>query len=148
MKFNWGTAIVIAFVFFIAFILYFVIKVQTNSEYDHELVETDYYQQEQKINSNMEKTNLAESFSKPITFEKSPAGIMVKFPEEINLTDVKGKVFLYRPSDQTMDFEMPISINDSHLLIPSQRLTGGLWNITLDFEVDGKAYFYKKPFYY
>ncbi len=81
MKINWGTAIVIAFVAFIAFILYFVIQVQTNSEYDHELVETDYYQQEQKINSNMEKTSLAESFSKPITFEKSPAGIMVKFPE-------------------------------------------------------------------
>ena len=148
MKINWGTAIIIAFALFISFILYFVIKVQTNSEYDHELVETDYYQQEQKINSNMQKTSLAESFSKPITFEKSPAGIMVKFPEEINFIDIKGKVFLYRPSDQTMDFEMPISITDSHLLIPSQRLTGGLWNITLDFEADGKAYFYKKPIYY
>jgi hypothetical protein len=143
MKINWGTAIVIAFVLFMTFILYFVYKIQTNSAYDHELVETDYYHQEQMINSNMEKTANATALSQPIAINKTEEGIMIKFPEEINGASIKGKVFLYRPSDQTLDFELPISINDSNLLIPSQRLTGGLWNITLDFEVDGKNYFYR-----
>lgn len=148
MKINWGTAIVIAFALFISFILYFVIKVQTDSSYDNELVETDYYRQEQMLNRKMENTASAEALSQPIVFDKSEEGIAIKFPEELNVNNIKGKVLLYRPSDQSLDFEMPISITDSYLLIPSQRLTGGLWNITLDFEVDGKTYFYKKPFYY
>ncbi|WGU68469.1 FixH family protein [Capnocytophaga canimorsus] len=43
MKINWGTGIVLAFVFFIAFILYFVIQMSTNKKYDHELVTEEYY---------------------------------------------------------------------------------------------------------
>jgi hypothetical protein len=35
---NWGTSIVVAFVLFMSFIMYFVIKVQSNSKYDNELV--------------------------------------------------------------------------------------------------------------
>jgi len=100
------------------------------------------------LNRKMENTAKTEALSTPIIFDKSEEGIAIKFPEELNVNNIKGKVFLYRPSDQSLDFEMPISITDSHLLIPGQRLTGGLWNITLDFEVDGKNYFYKKPFYY
>jgi hypothetical protein len=36
MKINWGTGIAIAIALFMAFILYFVIKVQSNSKYDNE----------------------------------------------------------------------------------------------------------------
>ena len=46
MKVNWGTAIVIAFVGFIGFIMYFVVNMATNDKYDHDLVVEDYYQQE------------------------------------------------------------------------------------------------------
>jgi hypothetical protein len=43
MKINWGTGIAIAIALFMAFILYFVIKVQSNSKYDNELVVEEYY---------------------------------------------------------------------------------------------------------
>jgi hypothetical protein len=35
MKINWGTGIVIAMALFMSFILYFVIKAQSNSKYDN-----------------------------------------------------------------------------------------------------------------
>ena len=38
MNINWGKGIVIAFVLFMSFILYFVIKVQSDDKYDNELV--------------------------------------------------------------------------------------------------------------
>ena len=41
MKLNWGKAIVIAFALFITFIMYFVLKVQSDSKYDNELVTED-----------------------------------------------------------------------------------------------------------
>ena len=55
MKLNWGTGIVIAFGLFMTFILFFVFKVQSNSKYDNELVTENYYQQELKFQSNIDK---------------------------------------------------------------------------------------------
>ncbi len=55
MKINWGTGIVIAFALFITFILYFVFKVQSDSQYDNELVVEEYYKQELKFENQMEK---------------------------------------------------------------------------------------------
>ena len=49
MKINWGTAIVIAFVCFISFIMYFVISMSTDKKYDHDLVVEDYYGQELQL---------------------------------------------------------------------------------------------------
>ena len=43
MKINWGTYIVIAFALFISFIMYFVLKVQSDSKYDNDLVVEEYY---------------------------------------------------------------------------------------------------------
>lgn len=148
MKINWGTGVVIAFALFITFILYFVFKVQSDSTYDHELVETDYYKQEQKINSNLDKKANVEGLSELIKIQKNKEGITITFPDELKADAINGKVFLYRPSDQSLDFDIPISMTDHTLLIPRQKLIGGLWNITLDFECEGRSYFYKKPFYY
>ncbi|MCK5400025.1 MAG: FixH family protein, partial [Flavobacteriaceae bacterium] len=46
MKMNWGTGIVIAFIGFIAFIMFFVITMSTNKKYEHDLVTEDYYKEE------------------------------------------------------------------------------------------------------
>ena len=53
MKFNWGTGIVLAFIGFISFIMYFVINMNTNDKYDHDLVTEDYYKQELEISYNI-----------------------------------------------------------------------------------------------
>ena len=55
MKLNWGTGIVLAFIGFIAFILYFVINVITNDKYNHDLVIEDYYKAEIESNSSSSK---------------------------------------------------------------------------------------------
>lgn len=46
MKLNWGTGIVIAFIGFIAFIMYFIITMSVNANYDHDLVVENYYAEE------------------------------------------------------------------------------------------------------
>ena len=49
MKFNWGTGIVLAFIAFISFIMYFVISMNTNNKYDHDLVSENYYRTRARI---------------------------------------------------------------------------------------------------
>jgi hypothetical protein len=148
MKINWGTGIVIAFGLFMTFILFFVFKVQTSSKYDNELVTEDYYQQELKVQGNIERTNEANALENKVTIVRVSEGLEVQFPKDFKHQDIKGKVILYRPSNQKLDSEMQISLSSSHLLIPKSNLVGGLWDITIEWEYQGVAYRNKESVYY
>ncbi len=148
MKINWGTGIVIAFGLFISFILFFVIKVQSNSKYDNELVTEEYYKKESTVQSDIEKQQKALELKDKVVFSKTEEGIVISFPKDFNPAEIKGKVFLYRPSDQKLDFEMPISISTPYLLIPKNSLVGGLWDITVDWSYESNTYMNKETMYY
>lgn len=148
MKINWGTAIVIAFGLFITFILYFVFKVQSDSKYDNELVTEDYYKKEQQVQGDIEKQQSANELEHKVTFKKSVEGIIVEFPSNFDYKNIKGKVSLYRPSSQKLDFEIPISLSSSNLLIPNSNLVGGLWDISIDWTYNDSNYLNKETIYY
>tara|TARA_R110000823_G_scaffold10794_12_gene37552 strand:- start:92 stop:538 length:447 start_codon:yes stop_codon:yes gene_type:complete len=148
MKINWGTAIVIAFGLFITFILYFVFKVQSDSKYDNELVTEDYYKKEQQVQGDIEKQQSANKLEYKVVFKKSTEGITVEFPSNFDYKNIKGKVSLYRPSSQKLDFEIPISLSSSNLLIPNSNLVGGLWDISVDWTYNESNYLNKETIYY
>lgn len=125
MKINWGTGIVLAFIGFIAFILYFVISMSTNKEYNHDLVTEDYYKAELEYQTDIDKLNNSKTLSQNITYNKSSEGITIEFPTDLDATKITGKLFLYRPSNKQLDFETTISLSNSHLLIPDNRLVDG-----------------------
>ena len=148
MKFNWGTGIIIAFISFIAFILFFIIKMNTNDKYDHDLVTEDYYAEELKYQNDIDKEQNAKLLSQDLTWNKTNEGIVVKFPENFDVKKITGNVFLYRPSNKQLDFEITISLSNHNLLIPDKRLLGGRWNIKVDWQYSGKSYLYKKEILY
>lgn len=148
MKLNWGTAIVIAFVCFIGFIMYFVISMATNDKYDHDLVVEDYYQKELKFQTDIDKEKNAKSLKTNISWKKTNDGILVEFPKDLDIKKIKGSVFLYRPSNKRLDFEMPISLSNHNLLIPDNKLLDGRWNINIDWTYGNKSYLYKKEITY
>ena len=148
MKINWGTAIVIAFIGFIGFILYFVISISTDSTYDHDLVVEDYYQQELKFQNDIDKENNSKTLANNISWKKTNDGIVIMFPETLDVELIKGKVFLYRPSNKQLDFETEISLSNHNLLIPDNRLLDGRWNIKVDWFYEDTSYMYKKEILY
>ena len=148
MKINWGTAIVLAFIAFIAFIMYFVISMMTNKKYDHELVTENYYQKELIFQQSIDKENNARSLNEQVTWKKTPEGMLITFPQSLNIEDIKGKVFLYRPSNKHLDFEMPITLSNHTLLIPDNRLLDGRWNLSVEWEYDNVEYLFKEDITY
>lgn len=148
MKINWGTGVVIAFGLFISFILYFVIKVQSNPEYDNELVTAEYYKKEATVQSDIEKQKNANALENKLEITKTDEGIVISFPKTFKPEVIKGKVSLYRPSNQKLDFEVPISISTSYLLIPKSNLDGGLWDITVDWSYESTDYLNKETIYF
>ena len=148
MKINWGKGIVIAIALFMGFILYFVVKVQSDSQYDNEMVTEQYYKKEKLVQGNIESIQNANNLTEKVVIDKTSAGVTVNFPKDLDYSKIKGKVSLYRPSNQKLDFEIPISLSGFDLLIPKKNLVGGLWGITVAWEYEGKSYLNKEEIYF
>jgi hypothetical protein len=147
MKINWGTGIVIAFALFMTFILYFVFKVQSDSKYDNELVVEEYYKHDIHFGDEMKRIqNAHDLIQKPIISVVAD-GITIVFSEAFVPKNIKGKISLYRPSNKKLDFEIAISLSDHTLLIPKKSLSGGRWDINMEWQYEGKSYFTKEIIY-
>jgi hypothetical protein len=147
MKINWGTGIVIAFGLFMTFILYFVFRVQSDSKYDNDLVVEEYYKHDAHFGDEMTKVQNAQDLVQKPIVSIIGEGISIVFPESFIPKNIKGKVSLYRPSNKKLDFEVPISLSNSTLLIPKKSLVGGRWDINMEWEYSGKTYLTKETIY-
>lgn len=147
IKINWGTAIILAFGLFMAFILYFVFKVQSNSKYDNELVVDEYYKHDAHFGDEMIRIQNAHDLVQKPMIVSNNEGVTVDFPETFVPNKIKGKVSLYRPSNKKLDFEVPISLSSSTLLIPKTSLVGGRWDINMEWQYEGKSYLTKEIIY-
>ncbi|WP_308131637.1 FixH family protein [uncultured Flavobacterium sp.] len=143
-KINWGTGIFIAFALFMSFILFFVFLVQSDHKYDNELVIEDYYKYETGLQSQLDKENNAEQLQEKVTVEVNKTGITVLFPHDFDYKNITGKVSLYRPSSQKLDFGIPIALSSSNLLIPKSDLADGRWDILVEWNYNGTGYLNKE----
>ncbi|HWS59621.1 MAG TPA: FixH family protein [Flavobacterium sp.] len=147
LKINWGTGIVIAFALFISFILYFIIKVQSNPKYDNELVIEEYYKHDAKFGDEMNRIQNAQDLKQKPLISNAPEGIKIVFPDVFIPKEVKGKVVFYRPSNKKFDFVVPISLSNSTLIVPKGKLLGGRWDINMEWQYEGKQYLTKETVY-
>lgn len=136
--------IVLAFALFMAFIMFLVVKVQSDSQYDNEMVVEDYYKQERVLEERLTREHNAAILQHKLTINTKGNNITVQFPADFDASKIQGKVSLYRPSSQNLDFEIPISISTPLLLIPKSDLAGGRWDITIEWEYMGKPYLNKE----
>jgi hypothetical protein len=148
MKINWGTYIVIAFALFISFIMYFVIKVQSDSKYDNDLVVEEYYKHDVHFQDEMARIQNAHDLKAKPVITVGTNGIIIAFPADFVAKDIKGTVALYRPSNKKFDFQVPLSFTDSaSLFIPKDKLIGGEWDINMEWKYNGKSYLTKEEIY-
>lgn len=145
---NWGKGIFITIIAFIAFIMYFVIKMNTDSKYDHDLVTEKYYEKELRFQKDIDASKNALELSEAVNITQTNEGLIIKFPSVLNVNQIKGNVFLYRPSNKQLDFEIPILLSDTNLLVPDKSLVGGRWNIKIDFTYYKKRYLFSKEIIY
>lgn len=147
-RINWGTGIIIAFGLFMSFILYFVFKVQSDSKYDNELVVEEYYKHDAIFGAEMIRVQNAHDLVQKPIFNTTSNGIEIAFPIVFDRNRIQGKVSLYRPSNQKLDFEIPISLSNANtLLIPKKSLAGGRWDLIMEWQYDSKSYLSHESIY-
>ncbi len=148
MKINWGTGIVLAFIGFISFIMFFVIKMNSDRTANHDLVTEDYYRQELAYQKEIDAQNNATNDIVNLELKKQANGLQIVFPKNLEPNKIQGKVSLYRPSNKQLDFDLPISLSNNHLLIPDKRLLDGRWDIKVNWVYNGKEYLHKENITY
>lgn len=146
MKINWGTGVVIGMGLFIGFILFFVVQMMVNKGPD--LVVEDYFPRAMLYQDEMEAEGNGNSLKTNIHGERTSEGWLLTFPEDIDPSKISGTVFMYRPSNKVLDFEIPIVLSQSQLLIPDEKLIGGRWNTIVNWKYEGKDYLFKEKIVY
>ncbi len=148
MKWNWGKSLVVGMLAFMSFILYMVITMSTDKKYSHDLVTESYYAKEMAYQTEIDAETNTNALKEKIQGKKTTEGWLLSFPSELHPAKITGKVFLYRPSNKQLDFDFPLVLSGSNLLIPDKQLIDGRWNITVEFEYDNTSYLYKKSIVY
>lgn len=143
MKLNWGKSIVLAMVLFIGFIMYMVITMTTQKDYDHDLVVEEYYKKEMTLNDKLQKIENGKIYASEIKFTANPNGLLINLPEELQELSV-AEIYAYRASDKDLDFNSSIKLNSQREALVNRPLKKGLWKFTLAFTLKNKEYLITK----
>lgn len=141
IKFNWGFGIVVAMVLFIGFIMFFIVRMTTDTKFDHDLVTDDYYKKELAFQDEIDAEKNSKALAKNIVVEQTKAGIKIDFPSDKK--NIEGTVHVYRPSSEKLDVVLPISLSNSSMLVPAERLVEGVYKLSIDWKSGGVDYLYK-----
>ena len=148
MKINWGTGIVIGMALFISFIMYLVINMLTDKKFDHDLVTEEYYQEELHYQEEINAETNAFSLEENITDRRVKDGWLIEFPENLELSKISGNLNFYRPSNEKLDFNIPLELTSHQVFIKDEQLLKGRWNINIHWEYEETPYLYKNEIVY
>lgn len=138
----WPYAIIAAFVLFAGFIGYMVRQAMRTSV---DLVSQDYYAQElrhqQRMNA-VARTAALPAGAVTIRFDAAARTVALQLPAAVAGRQSGGQVQFFRPSDQALDFSVPLRPDaQGRQRLSTARLKPGYWRVRLDFEAEGQAYF-------
>ncbi len=142
IKFNWGTGI---FAFIILFLISMVALVYFSMQQRFDLVEIEYYPQGLEYQKQIDRIANASKLSAPVAIVQKADSLFFQFPPEMKDKQVKGIVFMFRPSDMTADFSDSLKF-DSTLVqrIPVASMTAGRYIAKISWTMDGKEFYHEQ----
>lgn len=152
----WPWAIILTFVLFISGTIGLVVMASTQRE---DLVSDNYYEQELKFQSQIDRARNANQLSAPatVTYDSSHRAICVSLPASnfnrdlnldrnlnpsLTLSTITGLIQLYRPSEAALDRNLKLQLDDNGCqFVDASNLRPGLWKIRVTWAVDNQEYF-------
>ncbi|HLO42700.1 MAG TPA: FixH family protein [Leadbetterella sp.] len=139
---NWGHKIGLAYAGFVVFMLTLVIL--CIKQKDIFLVTENYYSDELAYETRIQKVKNANTLGQglQILVKDEVDSVYIDLtPKSVGST---GTVVFYRPSDQKMDYRIPMNVDyKGQQKIYTGKLATGLWTVKLEWEKAGQE-FYKE----
>lgn len=145
MKINWGVSVVLAFVCFIVFILFFVVKTFTQKEYEYDLVSSHYYEDELAFQKHINNAENRNDLVDKLVVNQTESQVKIMIPNP-NAEVIVGEIHFYRPSNEKLDFVKEISSSENEFTFTDKKLVKGRWDISITwhYQSDDSKVFYKK----
>ena len=136
MKISWGTGIWGVYGLFVIGILVLV-GMSVTQKID--LVTDEYYAEELKFQSKIDKINNAKSLPTPLQWQVENDMVKIQYPPA--LQGITGTINFYCPTDNRKDFSVAIA-PDSHnqQVVSMAKNATGRYKLQFDWEASGKAY--------
>ena len=137
-KLNWGWSILLIYITFMLVFLFFFYKSFKELE-TNELVTEDYYKKELAYDDVIKKRQNADTMRVPVKIIQKDKNLIIEFPAYI--TQVKGKIFLYKPDNSKLDQEFILQPDEQNRqIIDQNKLISGRWNVIVDWECNKVPY--------
>ncbi|MEW5798319.1 MAG: FixH family protein [Bacteroidota bacterium] len=142
-KINWGSWIVLSFVVF-ALGTFTMVYISMNSRVD--LVTDDYYEKELKYQDHIDVLKNTNAIESKVSFTLNRSSISISYPNIDAPSNYSGVVMFFRPSDKTLDFSRPVSIDSTYSqTIATDTLLRGMWRVKISWDVGEKQYYTEQP---
>lgn len=141
---NWGYKILIAYLVFVAGIVYLVFR---SSSEKIDLVTKDYYAEEIQYQKKIDETKRTNALSSPIRYEVEDDQLMIKFPADFKGKRIQGEMMLYCPSDANKDLKTGFNITDSVFYFKVPTNNKGLHQLQLTWTVDTLKYYFEEKLF-
>ena len=145
MKISWGHKILFVYLGFVAGILFLAFK--ANQE-KFDLVTPNYYDAELKFQKVIDDRQAVAELSAPPKISHSVNSVSIQLPGEFLNKEVKGQLYLYRPSDATKDLKMDFATNRSFVELGLNRNLSGVYELKLSWNADGKTYYNEQRIFF
>ncbi len=123
MKRNpWPYAIIAYFIIFISSMVSWVVFAVHNEQ---ELVRTDYYEQELKFQTEIERLTRAASAPFKINYQSATQNLAISLPSDAS----KASLHFYRPSKSSLDRTLKLTLKEGHQTLDLRDFSPGLWKL-------------------
>ncbi|NJN77278.1 MAG: hypothetical protein HC803_02260 [Saprospiraceae bacterium] len=136
---SWGWKITILYGGFVAMMVTLVVLC---TQQDIPLVTEDYYEKDLQYESHIVRVANSKQLAEDVkvVYNQKTQQVTVTFPNE--MTDLKGEILCFRPSQEGLDFTLPIeNLKENTLIFGTSEMLKGRWKVKIDWEGDGEIYY-------
>jgi len=137
MKINWGTGILIFLILFLSASAVFIVFAMKQ---DVNLVHKDYYEQGADYTEQMKVNARSVEFNEAVHTQIEIESLVVDFDTTFTLSIDSGNVLLFRPSNSSLDYSMPLQLSGNSVMIPKSNLVPGRYILKLNWYSGGLKY--------
>ena len=138
---NWGNKIIVGMASFILFIVGSGIYMVTKDS--DSLIDENYYENSLTYDQVYDsKQNLVQDHAKPVLDVQNDT-LTIHFVGENN----KGTLTFKRPSDGTLDKEIPFYTQQKHFKLPISSFVKGNWALEISWKQGDKSYLHSQDLY-
>jgi hypothetical protein len=141
---NWGYKIVFVYAIFVAGIVLMVVK---SSSQNVDLVRPDYYEEELRYQETIDATQRANALSTKLQLKVVNDTLQVGFPDEMKVSGVYAKVWLYCIADVKKDVNKSFSVENGWLRLPLPAVNKGLHDVKVSWTLNGLNYYFEQKLF-